>query len=84
MFAVATLDLEHKTFIIYVATLNVDLGDKMHLSKKVQIAHLEADEASIKFFSKYVDFANVFSLVLAIELPEHTRINNYAIELVNN
>ncbi len=33
---------------------------------------------------KYVDFADVFSPKLAVELPEHTRINDHAIELVDN
>ena len=34
--------------------------------------------------NKYADFANVFLPKLAIELPEHMRIHNHTIKLVNN
>ena len=40
-----------------------------------------AEKALTKVFAEYSDFADVFSLDLASELPEHTGINNYAIEL---
>ncbi len=33
---------------------------------------------------KYADFSDVFSPKLAVELPEHTRINDHAIDLVND
>lgn len=33
-FGIAALDLEHEAFIVYIAALNVDSGDKMHPSKK--------------------------------------------------
>ncbi len=56
----------------------------MHLSRRVQIAHLKADEASTKVSSKYTDFADIFSPKLAVELPEHTGINDHTIELVDN
>ncbi len=52
--------------------------------KKAQIAHLKADEAPLEVFSKYVDFADVVSLKLAIKLPEHTEINDHLIELVDD
>ena len=83
-FVVATFDLEHKAFVVYVAALSVDPGDEVNPLRKTQIAHLKADKAPTKIASKYVNFADVFSLKLAIELPKHTRINDYAIELVNN
>ena len=56
----------------------------MHPLKRAQIAHLKANKAFIKVFSKYADFANVFSSKLAAKLSEHIRINNHAIELVND
>ncbi len=56
----------------------------MHLSRRAQIAHLKADEASTKVLSKYTDFADVFLPKLAVELLEHTKINNHAIELVDD
>lgn len=33
---------------------------------------------------KYSDFANVFLEVSAVELPKHTDINNYPINLVDD
>lgn len=56
----------------------------MHSSRRVQIAHLKVDEASTKVFSKYANFADIFLPKLAIELLEHTGINDYAIKLVDD
>ena len=56
----------------------------MHPLRKAQIAHVKADKASIIVPSKYADFANIFLPKLAIELLKHTRINDYAIKLINN
>ncbi len=56
----------------------------MHPSKKAQIAHLKADEASTKVPSKYANFVDVFSPELAAELLKHIEINNHAIELADN
>ncbi len=56
----------------------------MHPSRRAQIAHLKANEAPTEVPSEYTDFANVFSPKLAAELPEHTGINDHAIELVDD
>ncbi len=56
----------------------------MHTSRRAQIAHLKADEAPFKVFSKYTDFTDIFFPKLAAELPEHTGINDYAIKLVDD
>ncbi len=56
----------------------------MHLSRKTQIAHLKVDEVPTKVPSEYVDFADVFLPKLAVELPEHTKINNHAIKFVDD
>ncbi len=56
----------------------------MHPSKRAQIAHLKVDKAFTEVPSEYTDFANIFSPKLAIEFPEHTGINNHAIELIDN
>ncbi len=50
----------------------------------MQIAYLKADEASTKVFCKYADFVDVLSPKLAIEFFKYTRINNHAIELVDD
>ncbi len=60
------------------------MGDEVHPSRRAQIAHLKADEAPIEVPSEYADFADVFSPKLAAELPEHTGINDHAIELVDD
>ena len=83
-FIVTIVDLEYEIFVVYIAALNVDLGDKMHPLKKAQIAYLKADKASIKVPNKYADFVDVFLPKLAIELLEYTRINNHAIKLVDD
>lgn len=67
-----------------ITVLSVDLGDKIHPSKKVLIAYLKVDEAPIKLPSKYADFVDVFLPKLAVELSEYTEINNYVIELVDD
>ncbi len=56
----------------------------MHPLKRAQIAHLKADKAFTKVFSKYTNFANVFLQKLAIKHPKHTRINDHAIELIDD
>lgn len=42
------------------------------------------DKAPTKYPSKYVDFANVFLPKLTAEFPDYMKINNHAIELVDN
>ena len=56
----------------------------MHPSKRAQIAHLKVDEAPSEISSKYADFADVFSPKLAAELPKYIKINDYAIELIDD
>ena len=56
----------------------------MHPSKRAQIAYLKADEAPTKVPNKYADFVDVFFPKLAIELSEYTKINDHAIELVDD
>ncbi len=53
----------------------------MYLSRRAQIAYLKVDEVSSKVPDEYADFADVFSPKLAVELPEHTGINDHVIEL---
>ena len=43
-----------------------------------------ANEALISIFIKYSDFAGIFSSELASKLSEYTRINDHAIELVDD
>ena len=56
----------------------------MHPSKKAQIAHLIANEAITKVYSKYADFIDIFLSKLAVELFKYTKINNRIIELLDD
>ena len=83
-FVAAALDPEHKVFVVHIAAFSVNSDDKIHLSKKAQIAYLKADEAPTKVPSKYTDFVDIFLSKLAAKLPKHTEINDHTIELVND
>ena len=77
-FAVAAFDLKHKTFVVHVASLH-----SIPLDAKPQISGLIIEEAPTQVLAKYLDFADVFFLDLVSKFPEHTRINNHAIKLVD-
>lgn len=79
-FVVATFDLENKIFIVHIASLM--RFDNVYLSCKAQTPLLKADEALITVFPEYLDFADNFSLKLAVELQEYTGTNNHTINLV--
>ncbi len=79
-FAVAVLDPKHEVLVVYVAALNVDLGDKIYPSKKAQIVRLKADKASTKVSRKYANFADVFSPKSVVEFFKYMRINDHAID----
>ena len=83
-FAVAAFDPEHEAFVVHIAILSIDLGDKVHSLKKGQIVYLKVDKVPIKVLSEYTDFANNFLPKLTIEFSEHTGINNYIIKLVDD
>ena len=80
-FAAAALDPEHETFVVHVASLTSFAG--VHPSRRPQIAGTVAEEAPTNVPAKYADFADVFSPDLVSKLPEHTGINDHAIELVD-
>ena len=68
-FAITTLELEHETFIVYVALFSfIPLNTNIYLSCKLQIAGLIAKKVLIKIFAKYIEFANMFFLDLASKL----------------
>lgn len=47
------------------------------------MAFLKVDKTLICILSKYAEFANVFFKNLVVELPKHTKINNYSIDLIH-
>ena len=89
-FAAAAFDPEHKIYIVYVGLVSSNVSPSfsplelnIHPFRKPQVSGLITKEALTKVPAKYLDFADVFFLDLAFKLPEQTRINNQAIELVN-
>ena len=88
-FAAAALDLEHETYVILIGSISSTmllssflLKLDVHPFRRPQISSLIAKEAPTKVPAKYSDFTDVFSPDLASELPNYTRINNHAINLV--
>ena len=81
-FAKLALNEESKTFVVYVAALEVFLTEMIiYPSKKTQIAALKQDEVFTKVLSKYINYADVFSFNFVMKLPENTGINKHAIKL---
>ena len=84
-FAATALDPRYETFVVHIVSLeNPSQESDVHPSRRVQIAALVANKTPISIPTEYSDFADVFSLELASKLHEHTRINNHAIELVDD
>ena len=82
-FAAIALDPEHKTYVVHVASFRSTLLVSLNIDpfREPQIFGLIAQKAPTKVLAKYSDFADVFSSDLATELPKHTEINTYAIDL---
>ena len=78
------LDPECETFVVHVASLSSDASPSSFPLDVDLIAGLIAKEALTKVPDEYINFANVLYPDLASELPEHTGINDHAIELVNS
>ena len=88
-FVAAAFDLEYKTYIFHIGSVNSDALPNsfpldVYIFWRPRTSGLIAEEAPTKVSAKYLDFADIFSPDLAFEFPKHTRINNHAIELVNN
>ncbi len=81
-FAKAAMDENFETFVMHMSALEV-AKLLIHLSRVAQIAALQWDKASIKILAEYSYYAYVFSLELAMELPENTGLNEQAIKLID-
>ncbi len=89
-FGKAALDGNSEIFVMHIAALEVLTAMPIHPSKisqlqdyPAQIAALQWDKALTEISTKFSNYADVFSSDLAIELPENTRINKHAIELID-
>ena len=86
-FAAAALELEYKTYVVHVASLNSNplvAPLDVHLFRRPQISGLIAKEASTKVLVEYSEFVDIFSPELVFDLSDHSGINNHAIKLVNS
>ena len=84
VFAIAALNLEHKTFVVYRAVLCIDFDNNVYISKKAQMAYLKVNKALIKVLSKYTDFIDILLPKQAAKLPKHIKINNHTIKFVDH
>ena len=89
-FTTVVLNPEYETFIVHIASLDsysslnfILLNADIDPLCRLQIVSLITKKASIKIPDKYINFADIFFPNLVFELPEHTKINDHAIDLVN-
>ncbi len=82
-FVKTILDENWETCVVHVSALKAT-ENSIHLFWVAQIAILQWNKAFIEISTKYSDYANVFFLDLAMELPENTRMNEYTIKLINS
>ena len=80
-FASAALDENSVIFVVHVAALAA-LELAILPCRAPPLAVLQQDKARTKIPSEYVDYVDVFSLDLAMELIKNIGINKHAIELI--
>ena len=81
-FAVVALNTDNETFVVHIAALAKPTTMLIHPSRQAQVAVLTNEKTGIP--AKYSNFSNVFSSDSAAELPEHTKINDHPINLLDN
>ena len=81
-FAVAALNADNETFLVYVTALVEITTMLIYSFYQAQVAALTSEKTRIP--TKYSDFSNVFSSNPVAELPEYTGINNHSINLLND
>lgn len=80
-FVAAVLDKKDKIFVIYLAAL---LAIIIYPNKETYIRALIANKFPTKVPMEYFNYADVFWPDQGIELPEHFRIYNHAINIVKD
>lgn len=76
-FVSAALDLSKKAFIVYIAYLSSKMI--IYSAQKAQIVLLITEKIII--LAEYLDYIDVFSKKSAAELPKHSNISKYFINL---
>lgn len=67
-----------------MASLSIFDTNKVYFSGRAQIVSLQIKEAPTIVISEYFNFADIFTSQMVAKLPKHTRIDDYAINLVKN
>ena len=83
-FVIVALDANSKIFVIYMAIREqekIPVHFKKQAQIKAQVGALLFNKAFTKIPAEYSDYSNVFSAEYAVELPENTGMNEYAIKL---
>ncbi len=89
-FTKVVLDQNSETFVIHVVALEVLTAMPIYSFRTSQIqddptlATLQYDKTFTEIPAEYSDYANVFSLDLAIELSVNTGMNEHVIKLIDN
>ncbi len=74
--------------MVYIAALEIPIAMLIYPFRAPQVlddpilAALQLDKALIEILTEYSDYADVFSSNLAIKLFENNKMNEYAIELI--
>ena len=79
-FVIAVLDINSKTFVVYVAIRERE-EMPVHSKGQAQVGALLFNKALTEVPAKYSDYNNIFSAENAAELLENTGINEHAIKL---
>lgn len=84
-FAAVVFNLNNKTFVVFIATLVIsfNLDIEVHSSCKPQMTFLVV-KTLIVVPIEYTNFANVFSLEIAVKILEYIKIINQSIILVDS
>lgn len=79
-FANAVFNRNSEIFVIHVVALEAEV--LIYLSQAAEIATPMQDKAPTKILVKYIEYVDVFSFDLVLELSKNTGINEHVIELV--
>ena len=68
-------------FIVYITFFSLKTKITIYLAQKIQITLLNIELVPKNILIKYLQFANIFSKMSAIELLKHLGINKHTINL---
>lgn len=74
------MDLENEIFVVHITSSAI--FDKINLFCRAQIVSWKVDQTLTITSLQYFNFADIFCLELAAELPKHIEINSHAIDLI--